>query len=128
MSHKSRGINAERDLIHRFWQAGWAAMRAAGSGSIGHPSPDLVAGNNRRKIAIECKLTTATSKYFTKQEVAELRNFSDRFGAEPWLAVKFFRQPWYFFTIDCAHETGANYVVTLEQAKSRGITFEELID
>lgn len=128
MSTKSRGSNAERDLIHRFWTVGWAAMRAAGSGSIGHPSPDVIAGNAARKLAIECKLTTDARKYFTKQEVQDLVNFAARFGAEPWLAVKFFREPWYFFTPDDAIQTDASYVVSLEHAQSRGMTFEELVE
>lgn len=128
MSTKSRGINAERDLIHRFWAAGWGAMRAAGSGSSQFPAPDVIASNNARTIAIECKLTTQSRQYFTKQEVAELVYFAEKFGAEPWLAVKFFRQPWHFFTVEDAVETKAgHHVVTLEQAKSRGVTFEELL-
>lgn len=127
MSTKSRGTNAERDLIHKFWESGWAAMRAAGSGSQQYPCPDVIASNNVRKIAIECKLTTDERKYFARQEVKELLYFAEKFGAEPWLAVKFFREPWYFFTVEDATETPASFVVTLERAKSRGITFEELI-
>lgn len=102
-------------------------MRAAGSGSQQYPSPDVIASNNLRTLAIECKLTTETRKYFTKQEVKELIFFAEKFGAESWLAVKFFREPWYFFTIDSATETKESYVVTLEQAKSCGITFKELL-
>jgi len=127
MSTKSRGTAAERDLIHKFWGAGWAAMRAAGSGSAHHPCPDIVAGNHVRRLAIECKLTTAESKYFTKEEVDELVVFSTTFGAEPWLAIKFFREPWYFFPVEDARATVASHVLTLAQAKSRGMTFEELI-
>jgi holliday junction resolvase Hjr len=128
MSAKSRGTNAERDLIHKFWERGWAAMRAAGSGSQQYPSPDVIASNNVRKLAIECKLTTEERKYFTKQEVNELKFFAERFGAEPWLAVKFFREEWRFFTPEDAAETDASFVVTVEQARSRAITFEELIE
>lgn len=127
MSRKSRGINAERDLIHKFWENNWAAMRAAGSGSSQYPCPDIMASNNIRKLAIECKLTTEKRKYFTKQEVYELNEFSRRFGAEPWLAIKFFREPWYFFTLECVEETNNNFVMSLEKAKLLGITFENLI-
>jgi Holliday junction resolvase - archaeal type len=42
---KSKGSKAERDLIHLFWSKGFAAMRAAGSGSSQHPSPDILAGD-----------------------------------------------------------------------------------
>ena len=64
MSTKSRGSNAERDLIHKFWGEGWAALRAAGSGSSQFPAPDIIASNNVRKLAIEVKLTTELKKYF----------------------------------------------------------------
>ncbi|MBR9692880.1 Holliday junction resolvase [Candidatus Woesearchaeota archaeon] len=128
MSRKSRGINAERDLIHKFWKEGWAAMRAAGSGSSQFPSPDVLAGNNIRKLAIECKLTTSPRQYFTKKEVNELQFFSEKFGAEPWFAVKFFHEPWYFFTVEDMKETGVSYAVTVEQARSRGVEFKELLE
>jgi len=127
MSRKSRGIAAERDLVHLFWAAKWAAMRAPASGSTKYPCPDVIAGNNVRKVAIEAKLTTDKAKYFTKQEVEELILFAENFGAEPWLAVKFPRQPWYFFTPESAVETNKSYVVSLERAKSLGIEFDDLI-
>ena len=127
-NHKARGTNAERDLIKRFWANNWAAMRAAGSGSSQYPSPDIIVGNNLRKLAIECKLTTSTRKYFTKEEVRLLKYFSETFGCEPWLAIKFSKEPWYFFMLENMQETPNSYVVTLDQAKSLGITFEELIE
>lgn len=127
MSAKSRGSNAERDLIRKFWAAGWAAMRAAGSGSTQFPSPDILASNNVRKVAIECKLTTDTRKYFPKQEINELKFFADRFGAEPWVAIKFFRKEWLFFTLEDLDETPLGYVVGLGQ-EHRGINFEKLIE
>ena len=56
MSRKSKGINAERSLIHKFWAHNWAAIRVAGSGSSKYPSPDVLAGNNLRKLAIEFQI------------------------------------------------------------------------
>lgn len=128
MSTKSRGSNAERDIIHKFWASGWGALRSAGSGSTSHPAPDVLASNNLRTLAIECKLTTAKSKYFSKQEVQELQLFADKFGAEPWLAVKFFRTEWYFFPAADSPQTGAHIVITQDYAKSFGITFDDLLE
>ena len=48
---KSKGSKAERDLIHMFWAKGFGAMRAAGSGSTQHPSPDVIAGNGKTFFA-----------------------------------------------------------------------------
>lgn len=126
MSKKSRGINAERDLIHKFWGIGWAAMRAAGSGSSQFPSPDVICGNNIRKLAIEVKLTTETRKYFTKKEVSDLVYFAEKFGAEPWVAVKFFRKEWFFLTVEDLESSGLNFVVSEDLAELRGLRFEEL--
>ena len=58
---------------------------------------------------------------------ADLMYFSEKFGAEPWFAIKFFHEPWYFFTAEDMQETGASYVVTVEQAKSRALTFDQLL-
>ena len=89
MSRKSVGINAERELIHLFWSSGWSAVRVAGSGSSHYPSPDILASNISRKIAVEAKVTKDKSKYFSKEEIEQLRLFSEKFGAEPWIGVKF---------------------------------------
>ena len=127
MSRKSKGINAERDLIHKFWANGWAALRVAGSGSSKYPSPDVLAGNNIRKLAIECKVTKDESRYLTKDEINDLKEFSRLFGAESWIAIKFNQKGWYFLTIDDLKETENNYCVNFEIAKNKGIILEELI-
>jgi len=126
MSTKSRGTNAERDLVHKFWAANWACFRAAGSGSSKHPTPDLIAGNNRRKLAIEVKLTTEDKKYFTREEIDDLKLFGDMFGAESWVAIKFFKEPWIFMHLEDLEETGKHYVASMQVAKRRGLSFEEI--
>jgi holliday junction resolvase Hjr len=126
MSLKSKGIQGERDLIHRFWGVGWAALRVAGSGSMQFPSPDLLVGNRVRVLAIECKITSDKSKYFEKAEIKDLRVFAEYFGAEPWVAVKFLRQGWFFLGIEDLEETEKSYVLSFERAKSLGLSFEEL--
>ncbi len=111
MSRKSKGINAERDLIHKFWKEKWAAVRIAGSGSSRYPSPDILAGNNLRKLAIECKASKEKHRYLTKDEIYELKEFSRLFGAEPWIAIKFDKEVWYFLTLDDLKETEKNYSI-----------------
>ena len=71
MSQKSKGSNAERELIHKFWANGFAAIRSAGSGSMKYPSPDILAARGDRVIAIECKITQNPYKYFEKQEIID---------------------------------------------------------
>lgn len=127
MSRKSKGINAERELIHLFWKRGWSACRIAGSGSTKYPSPDIIAGNNVRKIAIECKVTKGVRQYFTAKEITELQEFSRVFGAEPWIGVKFNNIDWYFLTIEDIKDTGNGHSINIPGAKMKGFLFEELI-
>ncbi|NQU78249.1 Holliday junction resolvase [Candidatus Woesearchaeota archaeon] len=128
MSLKSKGINAERELIHLFWQNGWTACRVAGSGSIKYPCPDIIAGNNVRKMAIECKVTKNIRQYFSKKQIGELIEFANRFGAEPWTAVKFNNVAWYFLTIEDLNKSGENYSTSIQNSKRKGFSFDELVN
>jgi len=130
MSMKSKGIGAERELLHKFWQTGeWIAMRSPGSGSIRYPCPDLLVGNQMRKLAIECKTTKADKQYLRQEQVDELKRFAGIFGAEPWVAVRFQREAWYFLMMEDIQETdGNNYVISLELAKKKGLLFDELVN
>ena len=128
MSLKGKGINAERNLIHRFWNAeSWAAARIAGSGSMKYPSADILASNKLRRLAIECKVTKDKKKYFEKTEINALKKFAGIFGAEPWIAIKFKGYNWYFVSIENLTETDKCFVVDVEKAKSKGLLFEEII-
>lgn len=127
MSNKSKGCNAERELIHLFWANDWAAVRIAGSGSSQYPSPDVLASNAKRKIAIEAKLTKDKNKYFPKEEIHALKLFSEKFGAEAWIGIKFIRDRWYFLKLDDLDITSQNFVISTQLAKEKGITFNKLI-
>ncbi|MCC7574696.1 Holliday junction resolvase [Candidatus Woesearchaeota archaeon] len=126
MSLKSKGINAERDLVHKFWEFGWACIRVAGSGSSKYPSPDLLAGNNLRKFAIETKTTSGTNQYFSKKEIIELKDFAGRFGAESWVAIKFKGCSWFFLSLEDLVETGKGFSASKSLCERRGLLFEEL--
>ncbi len=120
MSRKSKGINAERELVHLFWKTNeWSAIRVAGSGSSGFPCPDVLAGNRIRKLAIECKTVNAKSKYLTDEDINQLTKFSGVFGAEPWIGVKF-KSDWFFLSIDDLKKTEKGYAISL--------IFNELIE
>ncbi len=125
MSRKSRGIAGERDLIHKFWGVGWACVRVAGSGSSQFPSPDIIASNNLRKFVIETKITRDNKKYFSSKEIRSLKFFAEKFGAEPWLSIKFFQTPWLFISTEDLRETSNNFVISKEEALTKGLTFEE---
>lgn len=128
MSRKGKGSNAERELVHMFWSKDWAAIRVAGSGSNKYPSPDILAGNAIRRIAIEAKSTKDTSKYLTKDEIDELKEFCRRFGAEAWVAIRFSQKKWYFINIEDLRETKQSLTISLEECKNKALSFEELVN
>jgi len=124
---KARGTQAERDLIHKFWEAGWAAMRAAGSGSSQYPSPDIIAGKYGRQLAIECKLTAETKKYFPNEEIRLLNYFAKTFCSESWVAIKFPKKDWVFFNPEDLAVAGKNFSASVQLADLKGLSFEELV-
>lgn len=126
MSLKSKGSNAERELLNMFWAAKWAAIRSAGSGSMHFPSPDLIIGNKIRRMAIEVKYINSDKKYFPKDEIKQLINFASYFGAEPWVAIKFARCNWVFVNPEDLSETDKNFVFYKKDLE-RGLTFDEVI-
>lgn len=128
MSRKSKGINAERELVHLFWATGeWGAIRVAGSGSASYPSPDVLAGNGKRLLAIECKASGRSIQYLTEKEVEELRKFSSLVDAQPVIGVKFGKRGWFFLELDKLRVTESSYAVSLQDATSSGKRFEDLI-
>ena len=125
MSKKSKGIGGEREVIKLLWELGWAALRSAGSGSSHYPSPDIIAGKLGRRLAIECKVTSDERKYFPIDEIKGLEYFSKQFGAEPFVAIKFPKKPWFLFTIDDLNETNNGYSIKSEDCDLKGILIED---
>lgn len=128
MSTKTKGTRAERELFHLFFKNGWQPCRVAGSGSTSLPSCDLLIGGQGRILAIECKTLKKGKKYLEESRIQELRNFANNFGAEPWIAMKFDYQGWYFIHLDDLKKgNGKNYVLSLEEVKKTSLKFEDLI-
>jgi Holliday junction resolvase len=128
MNHKAKGTNAERELVKLFNEAGWSCVRIAGSGCSKYPSPDLLAGNAIRRLAIECKTIAETKKYFSAEDLEQLRTFAKKFGAESWIGIKFSGEPWYFLMLEDLEKTATQWVISLELAKRRGLSIEELME
>ena len=127
MNRKSKGISGEREIIHALWALDWAAHRIAGSGSSKYPSPDIIAGNGGRILAIECKVCNAQAQYFSKMEIEQLGEFAKKFGAEPYVAVKFSRIGWFFLNPLHLKETPQSFVLSRESAMLFGKSAKELV-
>jgi Holliday junction resolvase len=127
MGAKTKGTGAERELVHLFWKHNWAASRVAGSGSIGYPVPDILAGKEGRHIAIECKATKGDNQYLTKEEVSDLKKFAAITGAEPYVAVRFSREEWRFLHPDHLDVTPTQFVVSRKLALEHGKQLNDVI-
>ncbi|MEA3378638.1 MAG: Holliday junction resolvase Hjc [Nanoarchaeota archaeon] len=125
---KKKGTRAERELFHLLWNAKWSVVRSAGSGSSRQPSPDLITSDGKRVLAIECKALKSRVKYFNKEEIAQLAEFSIGFGAEPWIGIRFDQEGWYFMHInDIPLSRGSTYCLSFDFVQKKGLKFEELI-
>lgn len=127
MSGKTKGINAERELIHMFWTNDWCAHRIAGSGSSRYPAPDIIAANASRRLAIEVKVTKDKAKYFSDADIGQIREFSQIFGAEAWIALKFKGNDWFFIKADKLIKTEKGFCASLNLVKEKGMLFNKLI-
>ncbi len=125
---KRKGSRTERELFHMFFDAGFIAVRAAGSGSTPLPSPDLIVGGKGKYFAIECKASKAPYKYFDDAELEQLTTFARIFCAEPLIGLRFDREEWLFIQLKDLEKTKKGYFgISLESAKIKGITFQTLI-
>ena len=128
INRKAKGTKGERDLVKFFNENGWACVRVAGSGSSSFPSPDILAGNGFRRLAIECKVTKDKKKYFSGEEIAQLQSFAANFGSEAWVGVKFPDLQWYFIILEDLEETNKNFVISKEKIAWKGLNLQELLE
>lgn len=126
---KGKGSRTERELVHLFNDTKlWAAIRIAGSGLTKDANPDVLAGNKNRHLAIECKSVKKTIKYLSDEDLKQILEFSERFGAEPWFGIRFNNHGWYFIRPEHLDKSkGNSYSVSLLLVKEKGLSFPDLI-
>ena len=125
----SKGRRAERTLLQLLWENGVAAVRTAGSGLSFH-SPDIICGFKGKTAAIQLKTTSADTCWLTKEEVENLLRFSERFGAEPWVVLKFTklaRGEFFFLNPNDLEDTGKHFKATYNLARKKGLKSKEFI-
>ena len=61
-------------------------------------------------------------------QITELQEFAAKFGAEPWIGIRFDKREWFFISLDDAKQTMKNYNISEELARQKGLLFEELIE
>jgi Holliday junction resolvase len=124
-----KGSREERELVNMLWEADCAAMRApASGGATKNPLPDVLAGNGKIYLAIEVKSTSQDRIYIDSAKINALLEFSEKFGAQPYVGAKFKREKWRFVCIDHLYKTKKeNYRLDKELAFKKGIELDELI-
>jgi len=128
MASKRKGTRYERELFHMFWSTGtWSSLRSAGSGSTPLPAPDLIASNGSKILAIECKSIKKGIKYIEQEKIDELTEFSKKFGAEAWIAMRFDNFGWFFIKPEDLKKTKNNIPsISLKFAQKKALKFEDL--
>ena len=129
MSNKSKGSNAERELVRLCTEAGWRALRVAGSG-VNDDSPcDILIGKiGRKAYAIEAKSSKQASIYISKSQINDFVLFAMTMGLEPAIATKFNRQGWLFITPAELKDSGKNWVISLKYALEKGRRFGQFFE
>ncbi len=100
MTFYQKGANFERSLVRAFWDNGFTAIRAAGSGSAPFPIPDIIAMKDDRVIILECKTTAKEAFRLDKMDLEKMRLFKERANCEGYVAVKFNRGKPMFFPLN----------------------------
>ena len=77
-------------------------------------------------MAIECKKTLEKYKYFKKEEIKQLLEYAKKSGSEVHLAIKFPREDWLFLRPDQLEEKRTSYGISMTDAKTRGVRFEDI--
>jgi len=137
MMHRGRkGTDSERELVNMLWRAGFAAIRSPASGAATkNPLPDIIAGNGKRYLSIEVKSSSKDRFYIKKDDIKDLVTFSKRFGAEPYLGVKFNGEKWAFAPVDLLDgitqilsvTKDGNVRIDIQEVRQRWMDFDELI-
>jgi len=128
MNAKAKGSRYERELVQRFWDAGFGVVRAPTSGgATSRALPDIVAGNSKVYYAIEVKMKKELPVYIREEQVEEIKELSRRFGAKAFIAVKLPYKEWRFVPVELLSKNSKNYKVGREEYL-KDLKLEDLLE
>jgi len=129
MSNKSKGSNAERELVSIFTENAWRAVRVAGSGVNDESPCDMIVGKLGRKgHTIEAKSSKSNYIYIKKSQIEDFMLFSSTIGLNPVIATRFTREGWLFINPEQLDDTGKNWVISRKKAKLEGKKFSQFFE
>lgn len=126
MSNKAKGSKAERELFDLFVLNGFRCVRVAGSGTMDNAECDIIAGKKgEKKYAIEAKSSKSPVKYITKEQIEKFIVFSEIFGLQPAVAIRFNREGWFFLKPSQLIDSGNSWKTDLEYCRQTGKRFSQ---
>jgi Holliday junction resolvase len=129
MSNKSKGSNAERELVSLFTENGWRAVRVAGSGVNDESPCDIIVGKIGQKgYAIEAKSSRSNYVYIKKSQIEDFLLFSSVIGLKPAIAVRFTYEGWLFLAPEQIQDSGKNFVIYRKKAIIEGKKFSQFFE
>jgi len=125
-----KGIKEERELIHKLDSLGFAVLRAPSSGSgTKLDRPDILAGRKGLILALEVKTSKKKTFYVKEESINQLVRFSEKFGAKPFVAVKFKHTGlgWLLIEPEKMVKTSKGYKISLTHVRLKGKSLESII-
>jgi len=111
----SKGARGERELIHKFSDAGFSVIRAAGSG-VNSLSPDLLVFKRGRQYAFESKAWGGNRVSIPREQFEGLQKWEENTGITTMIAWKIDRMGWFFFYLKEMKENPAGFSMTKKRA------------
>lgn len=129
--NRRRGFQAERELVKKLWDHGFAVIRApaSGSGARRFFYPDIVAIYHGKIFVIEVKYRSSNDPiYISKDKIDKLLDFAKRANARVFIAIKIRNRGWYLASLmeactatlqGCKIEINNNSIISLEDFINR---------
>lgn len=113
---KAKGSNAERELMQKLWDNGFAVIRAAGSGVSQLPCPDVVAMNKAKKIAFECKAWNSKYLSIDIKQMDQMLEWAVKADSHLFIAWKIPNKGWLFLKPEHFTRHSNSYTISLKKA------------
>jgi len=127
MNNKTKGSNAERELLFMLYEQGYAISRVAGSGSSTLPTPDIIAIKKNKGFAIECKTKSGEYLNIRPSQIDELEIWERLSGLKSIVAWRLGKNKWYFIHYTKMKKTKKAYSIKRKEIQENGLDFKELL-
>jgi Holliday junction resolvase len=129
MSNKSKGSNAERELVSLFTENGWRAVRVAGSGVNDESPCDIIVGKvGQQGHVIEAKSSRSEHIYIKKSQIEDFMLFASVIGLKPVIAARFTYEGWLFIDPSQLIDSGKSFVIHRKNVKIEGKKFSQYFE